>query len=89
MENDEGGQREVTPPDDLRQTCPSILTPSSGSCLHKPLPDFHAPVSLQCSDKIPHFNRPFGLLKYLGGRSSFFLNVRLFVGVQHFAVFRK
>lgn len=74
MENYEGGQREVTPPADLRQTCSSILTSSSDSCLHKPHPDFHAPELLQCSDKIPHFKRPFGLLRCLGGRSfSFFI----------------
>lgn len=68
MENDEGGQRELTPLDDLRQTCSSMLTPSSGVFTNP----FHAPVLLQCSGKIPHFKRAFGLLRCLGGRSSSF-----------------
>lgn len=72
MENDEGGQGEVTPPDQLTETCSSILTPSSCNCLQKPLTDFNVPLLLQFSDKIPHFKRPFALLRGLGVGVLFF-----------------
>lgn len=88
MENDEGGQGEVTPPDQLTETCSSILTPSSCNCLQKPLTDFNVPLLLQFSDKIPHFKRPFALLRGLGVGVLFFFFLKwdFLVGIQHFAL---
>jgi len=86
VENDEGGQREATPPGQLKKTHSSILTPNSCHCLQKSLADFHAPLLLQFSDKIPHFKRPFGLSRGLAIGAFYFFQVTFLVGVQHFAI---
>lgn len=86
MENAEGVQRAVTPPDQPTQTCSSILTPSSCNCLPKLLTSFHAPLLLQFSDKTAHFKKLFGLLRSLGQEVTFFFSARFLVVVEHFAI---